>query len=187
MAEKIAYQDPTAGIMEYLNQLGGSKTTATTSGDISGLQQVLNQQLQGITPEGASKLLEAIFMEGAKQVPGLATTYAQAAGARTSNNSSLQLALQDLQVQLAREGARQLSTNQANAANTAAQLAAATRKTQTVQQPKSRAMQLLPFALANAGKLKKVLPSLESAGKGVFDSLGTIFRIRSCWLRCQRS
>lgn len=161
-AEKISYQDPTMAMISQLAALGGEKGSAssTSSGNPAGaqaLQQILNSQMGGTTPEGAAALLHAIFSQGMEAVPGLATTYGQAAGARSSNNSPFQLALQDMMLKLTQEGARQLSTNQQAAARTASELAQTQKTTTTseTKKPGTSALQLAPFILANAGKIKK--------------------------------
>lgn len=165
------YTDPTAAMMNALLQLGGAKEkqTTSTSSDpaaAAALQQILNTQLGGTTPEGSAALLKAIFQQGMEQVPGLATTYGQAAGARTSNNGGLAQAMQDLMVKLTAEGARQVRANQDSATTTATRLADSTKSTTTSasKSPKTSALQLLPFALANADKLKKLA---GDAGTGV--------------------
>jgi hypothetical protein len=162
-AEKVAVADPTMAITQWLTQLGGTKnsTSTSTTSDPSGvaaLQQILNSQMAGTTPEGAAALMQAIFAQGMEKVPELATTYGQAAGARTGGNSPLQMSMQDMFLKLSQEGARQLSTNQQAAARTASELTNST-KTQTQTQktkPANQALQLAPFILANLGKVKKL-------------------------------
>lgn len=178
--QERTYQDPTAGAIRTLLDLGGNKEkqTASTTGDprgTAGLQTILDQQLRGITPEGAAELIRAIFTQGMEQVPGLATTYGQAAGARTSNNSQFQLALQDMMAKLTVEAAKQLRGNQDSASATAGRLAESSRtQTQTAQKnPKASAMQLLPFALANAGKLKKFGTDIFKTGQDLFGNSST--------------
>jgi hypothetical protein len=164
MAEKIAYQDPTAQILQMFTQLGGSKTStsSTTSIDpafLAQLQAVLGQQMQSITPEGMQALIGEVFKTGAKQAPVLATQLAQAQGARTSGNSPLAIGNATLQAELAAHATKLLQQAQVNAANTAGKLADAAPKTQSQSQttkPRSTTMSLAPFLLANAGKLKGV-------------------------------
>jgi hypothetical protein len=160
--QERTYQDPTASAITSLINLGGTKERTTQSLSSSpqsqaALEQVLNAQLRGLTPEGSAELLRAIFQQGMEQVPGLATTYANAAGARLKNNTPMQLAMQDMFAKLATEGAKQLRANQDSASVTAGRMAESTRTQTTAgnKSPKASAMQLLPFALANAGKIKK--------------------------------
>jgi hypothetical protein len=161
------YNDPTAAMINSLINLGGSKesTTANSSSNPLALPDLINllhTQMAGTTPEGSAALMQAIFQQGMEQVPGLATTYAQAAGARATNNSPLQLAMQDMMAKLAREGALQLRANQDSASVTAGRLAETSKTTtqSSAKTPKSSYLQLLPFLFANAGKLKGMLPNL---------------------------
>lgn len=95
--------------------------------DIAGLQDVLQRQLAGITPEQ----LSAIFTEGAKAAPQLIVDRANALGARTDNNSAVATSLRDLQAQLTAKAADINAQMLAQAGQTAGQIAQATRSTQT--------------------------------------------------------
>src|SRR6266404_856951 len=72
------------GVKNLINQLttgqqtGTTNQTQQTSADLSKLNQVFAQQQAGISPDA----LKAIFTEGAKQVPGLVASTANAVGAR---------------------------------------------------------------------------------------------------------
>lgn len=186
-AEKITYSDPSAQLVQLFSQLGGEQktgsTTSTTGADpaaIDSLHQLLTTQMGGTTPEGITALINGIFQEGAKKVPGIQTAYGQAVGARATGNSATQLALGDLQTQLASEALKQLLTAQSNAGTTASRLADAT-QTKTVNQgqttkPASTVMTYLPFILGQAGKLKKLADgtlfgnNTGSSGGGMFSS-----------------
>lgn len=169
VAEQVRV-DPTAGIIQSILNMGGTKekTSSSTSvdpGALANLQAILNQQMGSTTPEGSANLLRAIFQGGLEQVPGLATTYGQAAGARSSNNSPLQIAMQDMMLKLTNEGAKQVSANQVNAANTAGTIANATKTTNTTgtKAPKLSALQLAPFLLGAASKFKGGIPGFDQA------------------------
>jgi hypothetical protein len=170
------YSNPTGDVLNAIMQLGGSKesqtsTTSAAPAAINGLTDLFNTQLAGTTPQGAAALLQAIFQQGLEQVPGLATTYAQAAGARVDSNSALQLAMQDMMGKLAREGALQLRQNQEAASQTGSRLAENTRTVNqsAVKKPRLSPLQLAPFALANADKLKKLGgPLMDKLGLGDF-------------------
>lgn len=156
------FTDPTSQLINSLTGAFGSRDTTTTSGNSAGVQgliDLLGQQQAGSTPEGAEALIHAIFQKGLEQVPGLATTYANAAGARSSNNSPLALTMQDMMVKLNQQAALALSQNQQNAANTAGKLADSTKTTTEVKTPRASSLSLLPFVLANADKLKKLVPA----------------------------
>jgi len=163
MADKIAYSDPSLQILNMFSQIGGTKqtTTGTSQGDpkaIAGLQQILDQQLSQITPEGAAALIQSVFQKGASQVPGLAMQFAQSAGARTSNNSPLNQANQQLQAKLAQAAMELLLQAQSNASNTAGKLADSnkTQTQSTTTKPRSSALALAPFVLGQAGNIKKL-------------------------------
>lgn len=152
MASQIQYQDPT---MQLLSQLLGSKTTtsSSTSSDpaaADALKQLLTQMQQSSTPEGMAAMMAQLFQTGAQQVPALTQQYANAAGARTTGNSSLQLALGDLNSELAKQAAQLAMTQQQNTANVANQLAGATR-TQT--QTQKQGVGGNPLLLTGAGML----------------------------------
>lgn len=170
MASQIQYQDPT---MQLLSQLLGSKTTTSrsTSADpaaADALKQLLTQMQQSSTPEGMAAMMAQLFQTGAQQVPALTQQYANAAGARTTGNSSLQLALGDLNSELAKQAAQLAMTQQQNTANVANQLAGATR-TQT--QTQKQGVGGNPLLLTGAGML------LNQANKrGWIDKIGdTVF------------
>lgn len=114
-------QSSTAQLQQLLSAITGNVNTTTnstqsTSADLSNLQKVFAQQQAGITPDA----LKAIFSEGAKQVPQLVSTYANALGARADTNGPLSSALRDLDTNLTNSAATQ---NQAllNASGTTAQ------------------------------------------------------------------
>lgn len=175
------YTDPTAQIITSLLNLGGSKESSTTStsgnpAGVAGLQTVLDNQLAGTTPQGAVDLIRAIFQTGMEQVPGLATTYGQAVGARTKNNSPLAIAMQDMMARLAREGAMQLRSNQEAASTTASRLADSGKTTTQsgVKQPKFSMLQALPFVLGSMGK-NGALAGLGSKLSSFATNLGQSF------------
>lgn len=184
---RAEYSDPTINLLTGLANLGGKKETTNRTEKTTvdpaatdALHSLLTTQLGATTPEGATALLQAIFAQGMREVPGLATTYAQAAGARSGNNSPLTLAMQDLLTRLTQEGAKALSTNQQNASNTAGKLAEATTSktaTQTAAtQPKLSMLQILPFVLGQAGKLKGLAGGLKDVlggGSNVGTGLNT--------------
>jgi len=122
MANEISYSDPiTTALMQQLLGGSGASTTTTTSG--GGVSPEILAQLQSVlagigaggtvTAEGIPQVsaqitpeqLAAIFSQGAQQIPNLTAAFANAAGARSSNNSGLQLALTDLNEGLTRQAA----------------------------------------------------------------------------------
>lgn len=158
---KPAYQDPSLQILGFLQNMGGTKTSGTTTSAspaaISGLQGILNTQMGSMTPEGATALINSIFSEGLKQVPALQHAYGNAVGARTTNNSPLAIGIGDLQATLAQKAMQQIQTQQANAAMTANALAGATKTTSgTTTKPANNSLMLLPFLAQAAGKFKTV-------------------------------
>lgn len=171
------FTDPTAGAIAALTTLGGSKETTTTSTGasqdaINALTGLLGQQQAGASQDGLTAIIQSIFQKGLEQVPGLATTYGQIAGARTGGaNSPMQIAMQDMFTKLSQAATQQLSANQTAAANTAGKLAdaTATKTAVATKAPKSSILQLLPFALANGDKIKKAIsPVTDKIG----DALG---------------
>lgn len=135
MAKEIQYVDPT---QQLISQLLGTKTTGTQTASIdpaaqAALTQLLGQMQQSTTPEGMAALMAQLFQTGAQQVPALTQAYANAAGARTTGNSSLQLALNDLNADITRQAAQLAMTQQQNTANVAGALANATKSVTSTQ------------------------------------------------------
>jgi hypothetical protein len=109
-------------------QTNNQQTTGTVqnTSDVSALQKVFQQQQAGVTPD----MLKAIFTEGAKAVPQLVATTANAVGARPGSNSALATSLDSLNNNLVSQAA-QLNQSMLNqSGQTAAQIADAT-KSQT--------------------------------------------------------
>ena len=109
------------------NVTGTTNQTQTTQADVSALQKVFQQQQAGITPDQ----LKAIFTEGAKQVPGLVATTANAVGARAGNNSPLAAALTDLNTNLTTQAANVNAQMLKDSGTTAAQIADLTKSLTT--------------------------------------------------------
>lgn len=130
MAAPINYTDQlTPALIQSLLQGNGSGTATTTTNTTGGqidpatlaqLTQLANGLGAGISAPGnvtaptvpgvaaqiTPEQLAAIFSQGAQEVPTLTAAYANAAGARSSNNSGLQLALDSLNQSLVREAAK---------------------------------------------------------------------------------
>lgn len=171
MAEKIAVSDPSLQILQLLQGIGGQKQTQTSSQTqtstvdpaiLAQLSTLLQTQMGQTTPAGIAAVIGQIFNEGSKQVPVLGQQFAQSAGARGSNNSALNLANQQLQTALSGKALEYLLTAQNSAAKTGVETANLTKTTTTngsqtsTTKPRSNALQLLPFALGQAGNIKKL-------------------------------
>lgn len=179
--ELKSYTDPSLQILNFLLGAGGTKSTTTQSSSIdpaiqAQLNTLLGQQMSQITPEGMSALIGAIFRQGAQQVPVLATQFAQSAGARTSNNSPLNLANQQLQTRLADQAMQSLLTAQNQASQTAARAADATRTTSTNVTNKARAPGLaaLPFLIGQIPNIKKGINGLMDLGSSADTGFGSV-------------
>lgn len=139
------------------NTLSQQDTTTQKTADTSALMKVFEQQQAGVSPE----MLQAIFTQGAGQVPGLVATLANAVGARQSGNAPLAAGLGTLMAQLTGKAA-ELTTSQRNASGqTAAAIADATsgQKTtgnvaqqSTQQQATDQLTQLLQNVLGNTAQ-----------------------------------
>lgn len=113
-------------LTKLISSLTGNTTqTTSNNADVSNLQKVFQQQQAGITPD----MLKAIFTEGAKAVPQLVATSANAVGARSSDNSPLATTLRDLNTNLASTAATQNTQMLKDSATTAAQIADLTKST----------------------------------------------------------
>jgi hypothetical protein len=95
--------------------------------------QIFGQQMASSTPGGMENLIARIFEQGANTVPGLTQQYANARGSRTSKNSGLQLALEELNRTLGKDAATLVLDQQAKTSNTAAAIAQATKGNTTTQ------------------------------------------------------
>lgn len=113
--------------------LFGGATTTTNPGNINPLQQVL----AGLQGQDFNALLQSIFQQAGGQIPGLQAAYGNAVGARSGGNSAVQAALNELLKQTALAGQQQIAQQQAQNFQTqgqaAANIAQATRGTQTTQ------------------------------------------------------
>lgn len=113
--------------------LFGGTTTTTNPGNIAPLEQVL-AQLQG---QDFNALLQSIFQQAGGQIPGLQAAYGNAMGARSGGNSAVQAALNELLKQTTLAGQQQVANQQAQNFQTqgqaAANIAQATRGTQTTK------------------------------------------------------
>lgn len=101
--------------------------TQKTTAELDPLRKAYAKQAAGVTPE----MLAAIFREGSKAAPQLASSYANAVGARTDNNSAYGVALRDLQSQLVSKAADLNTKMLADSATTAGQIAANSRTVDT--------------------------------------------------------
>lgn len=113
--------------------LFGGATTTTNPGNINPLQQVL----AGLQGQDFNALLQSVFQQAGGQIPGLQAAYSNAMGARSGGNSAVQAALNELLKQTALAGQQQIAQQQAQNFQTqgqaAANIAQATRGTQTTQ------------------------------------------------------
>lgn len=113
--------------------LFGGATTTTNPGNIAPLQQVL----AGLQGQDFNALLQSVFQQAGGQIPGLQAAYGNAMGARSGGNSAVQAALNELLKQTALAGQQQIAQQQAQNFQTqgqaAANIAQATRGTQTTQ------------------------------------------------------
>ena len=137
MAEPKKFE---SALPALLMQLAGTKETvrggttsasSTSSANLDPLMQIFGQQMNSSTPAGMEALLGELFSQGARKVPELTQAYANAVGGRSSNNSGLALALAELNKGLTGQAATLVGEQQAKASNTAANIAQATRSTQT--------------------------------------------------------
>lgn len=157
MATAIQYESQLPALISTL--MGEKQTTgssSTTKGNTDALQQVFQRAM---TQSGAGvpemqQLILSIFQEGAAKVPELAQAYASSVGARTSNNSGLMLALQDLNRKMSTDAAMAITNNQqknlAIANDSAAQIANAD-KTVTNNQSTAKGAKTNPLIPILAG------------------------------------
>lgn len=129
-------------------QQGTSASTVSSNADVTQLQKVFEQQQAGITPD----MLKAIFTEGAKGVPQLVSTTANAVGARPGTNSALATSLTDLNTNLTSQAAMLNQKMLGDSATTAAHIADLTKQQTTAgstTQNSTQALQTLLQQLQN--------------------------------------
>ncbi|HEY9657511.1 MAG TPA: hypothetical protein V6C65_03540, partial [Allocoleopsis sp.] len=120
-------------LTSLLNLLGGQKTTTSSTADIAPLLGLL-KTLQG---QDYTQQLQGIFQEAAGQIPGLTAALATASGGRPQNNGVLSAGLQNLLMQTTLAGQKQIAEEQAQNAQTQANVASSianATKSQTQQQ-----------------------------------------------------
>lgn len=96
------------GAIEQIMQLIGGIT-----GPTGGVSPVPVPTVPGVSPEITPDQLAALFTSGAQQVPNLTAAYANSVGARSSNNSGLQLALESLMGELTKQAGAMKQSQQA--------------------------------------------------------------------------
>lgn len=173
MPDKIEFKSQ---IGDFVQQLIGAKTktgtettsTQSSSADIDQLMQVFNKAMEGtdLDSDAMKTLISAIFTEGAQKIPELTGALANATGTRTTGNSGLALALEELNKNLSTAAASAMLTYKQNSltnANNAASKIAESTKTTTTNENKNQTTQtgggkssalqfLVPFLVNQADK-----------------------------------
>lgn len=123
--EQLGVKNLISQLLSGQQQTSGQTTNkSTTTADLQRLGDVYNRQANGITPD----MLKAIFTEGAKAVPQLVSSTANAVGARSAGNSPLATSLTELNTNLTGQAAKLNNDMLTQAGNTAAQIAAMTKQ-----------------------------------------------------------
>jgi len=172
-ATPIQYQSPLPGILDLVKYGVGSKTTETarTTGDTDALSRLLST----LNPENLQALVANLFAQGAAQVPGLTSQYANATGTRVTNNSMLGSSLAQLNQTLAQSIA-QAAVQQQQVAGQVAGKISDTNKTTTAEKttsPGKPGAVLLPtlagFGLNRLGKSMDAKVAQEAAAAAPFE------------------
>jgi len=172
-ATPIQYQSPLPGILDLVKYGVGSKTTETarTTGDTDALSRLLST----LNPENLQALVANLFAQGAAQVPGLTSQYANATGTRVTNNSMLGSSLAQLNQTLAQSIA-QAAVQQQQVAGQVAGKISDTNKTTTAEKttsPGKPGAVLLPtlagFGLNRLGKSMDAKAAQEAAAAAPFE------------------
>ena len=154
--------------------LFGGTTTTTNPGNIAPLQQVL----AGLQAQDFNALLQSVFQQAGGQIPGLQAAYGNAMGARSGGNSAVQAALNELLKQTT-IGAQQLIAGQQaqnfqTQGQAAANIAQATRGTQTTQgadlggiAKNLLLLQGLSMLTGKSGPLSGLMDKVGDVGKSV--------------------
>lgn len=165
--QQRTYSDPTLNYLQGIQSLGGKEETITGDPNATNaLNQILQTQMGQLTPQGMKDLIAAIFEQGGKAVPVIATQFGQAAGARTSNNSGIAIANKNLQKELMEKSAQMMFQAQSEAAKTAGILGALNKTSSTGST--ASWMQALPFlpGLLNKMGVSKLFEDGAASGTG---------------------
>ena len=157
MPEPINYQSALPAILEAGKYLAGSKTD--TKQTTTAQTQPLEQLLGGMNPQALEALVASLFSQGAAQVPGLTSQFANATGSRVTNNSMLAQSLAQLNQSLAQSIANAAVQQQQTAVQGATGLANATKATSQQQRTapgslgRAAAPTVIGFGLNRVGKM----------------------------------
>ncbi len=98
---------------------GTTQQQTQNTANVADLTALMNQQRAGLTPEA----LRAIFAQGSEGMPQVIGAYSNAVGARTDNNSGVQLALEGMMSKILQTAALSQQQGVNSAAETAARIA----------------------------------------------------------------
>lgn len=191
-ASTITSNSPVAGIqlpaspigplLDIFKYLGGTKGTSagtesgsgvtTQTGETGPLEAILAQLSD---PNNLANLVSNLFSQGAAQVPGLTTQFANATGSRVSNNSMLSQSLAALNQNIAQSISQAVVQQQQTAATAAGKLAevnktGTTTQNKTAAQTTTQAPGSLSTAAGGAGAALLAGTLLNKLGKktGIF-------------------
>lgn len=140
VALKPAPADPLTGILDFSKYIGGQKQTvggtgvSATQGQTAPLEQLIATLSD---PNNLAALVGNLFNQGAAQVPGLTSQFANATGTRTSNNTMLSQSLALLNQNILQAISSAVVDQQKTAVQGASNLAA-TNKTTTTSDNKTQ-------------------------------------------------
>lgn len=140
VASRAAPASPLPALLDFSKYIAGSKTTGSgssasaTQGQSAPLESLIGQMAD---PNNLMNLVSMLFNQGAAQVPGLTTQFANATGTRVDNNSMLAQSLAQLNTNLAQQLAQHVLAQQQAAAQAAGKLAETNKTTTTNNTNKS--------------------------------------------------
>lgn len=168
----IQYQSSAPAMLDMLKYITGGKEKGSETGNVTTAQAGQTGPLEALLasltdPNQLQNLVSSLFAQGAAQVPGLTTQYANATGTRTSNNSMLGSSLAQLNQTIAQSIANALVEQQKTAVGAAGKLADTNKvstqnrnlQSQKVQSPGNPAAGILTSAGVIAGG--KALNSMD--------------------------
>lgn len=172
----IQYTSSAPAIMDMLKYITGEKQKGSESGTVNSTQTGQTGPLEAILaqmtdPAGLQNLVSSLFAQGAAQVPGLTSQYANATGTRVSNNTMLGSSLAQLNQTIAQSIAQAIVQQQQAAAGAAGKLAdtnKATAQTKSgtntvVKSPGNPAAGILSsLAVAGGGKVLNEIGKKQS-------------------------
>lgn len=167
--KEIPFQSQLPNIIDLAKYVGGTKATETGTATTTGQTAPLEALLANVNdPNNLLALVQLLFSQGAAQVPGLTSQYANATGTRVDNNSMLASSLAQLNQTLAQSIAQSVVAQQQGVALPAAAKIADANKVQTTTGAKTTQPRSLLSSAGSIGGGLLIGSAANKLGKKLF-------------------